>query len=700
MRAGTAPQSPHSLATSCSSAVLFQVGSTVFARLPSPALPILPQDRQSWLIRRSMLTAVRSGCRRARPPGRRTLTMSHTTYPPPPTRTTGAAASTSGPGADPSRLRPGTLSRTGTDASFSSTASRSSWTGGPGSKRKLLAGKALDLSSKVLSKSADFLAVHEYDNMAASLSRAEGKVRSAKEARDWGEYDGFVSNRDMQVGGRRTPQPSPGLTHEGSDYVDAKGGSVTPDKGKKRAAAAAGASYLSYFGRQQREARNRQVFTEEHIVCFPGYAALRSPSHAQAGDIDIFLSGYCFRSRPADSAPTRSQKLLYGMARKWTGLPSLPSVSGRPDGTMSPTGSQGVSSQDEREDSASVQDDGEDVEAAMREKDLIDFDEAADRDDAPKSPAEAKERTFAALLEMAEQEVAEEAEQDRQAGARPRRDRRFTSEPEEMEHAASAGAALKTPSTSPPPKPPKPAPLQVPNGASPPGSKVPGSQASHRSTPSISSVASSAGSASRPMARRNSFDGYDLKQLHHNLKDRLQGFFGQKMEGRRVAIEVWPAESPAPATESHSAHPQHALHHSFSSMLAFPQRPLLTRVIMTKAGGAWSEKLTLPWQTLEAYLKVRAGRQDRSPEVGVTRLKVRVELLRDETLLDKAWATAMGEEGQQERGQERRIVEREVAVTPAAGAQGFHLVSDIDDTIKRTEVVCPSFLPRRGPSTE
>lgn len=190
--------------------------------------------------------------------------------------------SSSGP--DEGWQRPYRPSREDSFSSTATTSSRLSLTGGPNSRRKMFAGKALDLSSKVLARSAEYLSSKEWDGAAASLTRADDKVRSVKEARDWGEWDSMAGNRSMQVGGRRTPVP--GQQHHASTATAA--GATTPDEGQrdekgKSKAQAGGHSYLSYFGKHQREQRNRLTFTEEHVVCFPGVSPFPSFRNAWEG---------------------------------------------------------------------------------------------------------------------------------------------------------------------------------------------------------------------------------------------------------------------------------------------------------------------------------------------------------------------------------------------------------------------------------
>ncbi|KAG8926373.1 hypothetical protein FRC01_008946 [Tulasnella sp. 417] len=78
--------------------------------------------------------------------------------------------------------------------------------------------------------------------------------------------------------------------------------------------------------KQWRERRNEEVKGVEKITLFPGYAVKRlhdSPSRQNEFSIDVFVDGYTSSLRPPELA-TRSQKAFMRLAKGFAALPKLP----------------------------------------------------------------------------------------------------------------------------------------------------------------------------------------------------------------------------------------------------------------------------------------------------------------------------------------------------------------------------------------
>ncbi|WAQ92510.1 hypothetical protein PtA15_16A418 [Puccinia triticina] len=208
-----------------------------------------------------------------------------------------------------------------------------------------------------------------------------------------------------------------------------------------------------------------------------------------------------------------------------------------------------------------------------------------------------------------------------------------------------------------------------------------------------------------------SIEKEDLHTLHFNLKERLHSFFSQKSESTKVRLKLFGICS-STATAGSIAKPLFRSRTEAPTLLA-PEldrdefiinngRPLLTQVITTKPGGVWSDKLVLPWQTIETHLRVHQMQQkansahnssSQSPDTGITRLRIEAELIRDESNDSfPRGPEPMASDPSKKDIQLRKLsvgkssLVMELDVIPAL-AESVHVISDIDDTIKHTNVL-------------
>ncbi|WAQ92511.1 hypothetical protein PtA15_16A419 [Puccinia triticina] len=136
------------------------------------------------------------------------------------------------------------------------------------SKRQLFASKALNLSSKLLTKSANYLSSKDLDSLANPLNRVNGNHRRHSKQRSselWQEWDKDTCNWNMIVGG------------------NAKRASIQSAASQQRPLTqsppvnSSNPGYLSYFHPQNWQRKNKESpYNEDHLVCFPGVSTLLS----------------------------------------------------------------------------------------------------------------------------------------------------------------------------------------------------------------------------------------------------------------------------------------------------------------------------------------------------------------------------------------------------------------------------------------
>ncbi|WAQ92516.1 hypothetical protein PtA15_16A425 [Puccinia triticina] len=539
------------------------------------------------------------------------------------------------------------------------------------SKRQLFASKALNLSSKLLTKSANYLSSKDLDSLANPLNRVNGNHRRHSKQRSselWQEWDKDTCNWNMIVGG------------------NAKRASIQPAASQQRPLTqsppvnSSNPGYLSYFHPQNWQRKNKESpYNEDHLVCFPGFVALGSPSHSRAGDIELFISIHAFRARSTLDQMNRSQRLVHSMICKMTGLPPLASTSG----------------------STLIESSAENT-AALMEQELTGCDEEHDE----------KMRKFEPLLPSTIQSNPTHQSRPsltsaREAGA--------SLQPLDTQLASQPAQIICTAPT--PIKPNMPTPLPHPAT-----NKALSRNSSTSSTDSYRRMLQNEPSLLKHphelldtrmghLMEKFSIEKEDLHTLHFNLKERLHSFFSQKSESTKVRLKLFGICS-STATAGSIAKSLFRSRTEAPTLLT-PEldrdefiinngRPLLTQVITTKPGGVWSDKLVLPWQTIETHLRVHQMQQkansahnssSQSPDTGITRLRIEAELIRDESNDSfPRGPEPMASDPSKKDIQLRKLsvgkssLVMELDVIPAL-AESVHVISDIDDTIKHTNVL-------------
>ncbi|KNZ57028.1 uncharacterized protein VP01_225g11 [Puccinia sorghi] len=544
------------------------------------------------------------------------------------------------------------------------------------SKRQLLTSKAINLSSKLLTKSATYLSSRDLDLLANPINRVNGIVSKPNRSneshlkhrsiRSWDEWDQDTSNWNMVVGGQ--PVPENGQPSRNSV-------SQTPP------ANSSGSSYLSYFHPQNWQRKNKESpYVEDHLVCFPGFVALVSPSHARAGDIELFISIHAFKARSSLDNMNRSQRLVYSMICKMTGLPPLSSTT--PGSTLSENNLENVS---------------------LIEDELMGWDEEQNE----------KMRSFEPLLPSSNKTT----DLPNQPTDLPSNHQSLPSHPTQQLHTLDTRLVSqpdKIICTAPTPvRPNMPCPLPF-------TSNTVSRSSSTSSTKSYRRIFQQEEYPSHEirdtgmgrLMEKFHIEKEDLHTLHFNLKERLHSFFSQKAESSKVRLKLYGICS----SKATSGSIRKSLFRSRiePSNLLTPElaqdefvinngRPLLTQVITTKSGGVWSDKLVLPWQTIETHLRVHQMQQNdhsanlsrkstsQSPDTGIIRVRIEAELIKDETnysypRITESLSDHLSKDQLRKLSVGQSSLTMELDVIPAL-AESVHVISDIDDTIKSTNVL-------------
>jgi len=147
----------------------------------------------------------------------------------------------------------------------------------------------------------------------------------------------------------------------------------------------------------------------------------------------------------------------------------------------------------------------------------------------------------------------------------------------------------------------------------------------------------------------------DLPRMHSNLQSRLLPFFGQKLGNRRVRLSVYPALENGTLWD----------------------KPLGTKVVSTSSGGAFKTTIEVRSKELRRLLDDRGMQVDALDKID---LRVVSELLEPDALGDLAGGRFAGTQG-------LKPTCEAAAVIPVAYDGGVRVISDIDDTVKWTEVL-------------
>ncbi|CAH7687143.1 expressed protein [Phakopsora pachyrhizi] len=431
--------------------------------------------------------------------------------------------------------------------------------------------------------------------------------------------------------------------------------------------------YLSYLNPQTwQRSSGRESYPEDHL-----FVALKSPSHSRAGDIEISISLHAFRTKSNLESMNRSQRLFYHMICKMTGLQSLPS------------GPNSNHSDSNPEDTTNEQN-------LMMLNDEIDDGMMVARTCFGSETVDSK-RTYSS---------SQNSQQDFLTGSE-----------------SPPSTNLEKLSISPNPvsmiieTQPTPTSPFNPNQSVEPiiprplsdSSFSPRSSMSDHSPEFRQSLYLNKPSQGQPFEKLR-LDRLELYRLHSNLKDRILSFFCQKSEGQKIRIQIYGF---CGKTEFKNL-TCFGSGNDESNLISLQTdrydiinngRPLLTQIVTTKPGGVWSDTLLLPWQTIETHLRVYHQRQQKSlgkdnsknlNEKGLMRLKIEAELVKEEGEQNKVLRDSQVDNLVQQENSLKGFVrklsvarsstEMQLDVIPSMAA-AVHVISDIDDTIKQTNVL-------------
>ncbi|BGP49351.1 hypothetical protein JCM10450v2_005239 [Rhodotorula kratochvilovae] len=504
-------------------------------------------------------------------------------------------------------------------------------------------------------------------------------------------------------------------------------------------------------GKGQGKALAFDEVDEEKVVCFPGYATLQPAPHDASEPalvLDVLTHGYAYRQRPLSQA-SRSQRIFYALAKSFAALPKIPAAAAQEVG-LDPDAlaNQSVDSLSSSLKEVAMKDGDvfeQLLEVGGRDGDKETTAELAEAtvEVVANSPPTSEPEEMSLEERMRSPTAQDFAAADAQSRAPPTPNPKPSHLHRTPHHASTAPSASSSSSASRSPEDEKildrPAKLnrrphvridipakrsgggsRTPSVPSSPtsasGTRSPGirnaaftftstksrESKSSSSTPSHSRAPSAASSrassrASSPVRAAASSSSLppetwpepfhitpsmDLARLHTNLHARLLPFFGQKLPGRKVRLSVYPALGSGQLWDG----------------------ALATKVVSTSAAGAgWRTTLQVRGAPLRRWLEV-VGASGASAGAGggatggmdALRVRVTAELLEpDGASAVDSWPAGVGTgAGPNVAGyaQARATADDEceigVAIQGEGGAGGgVRIVSDVDDTIKWTEVV-------------
>lgn len=537
----------------------------------------------------------------------------------------------------------------------------------PSLSRRLFRTRALNKATQLWSQSTDYLAPR-LESAAEGIARGIHELRDeARERKAWDTPNGVLTT-PKGIRAKERPASIDAFSNVASVSDDRSGLAVAPPVASSSRWGGIGA-ITGYFGAGARERRDQSFYSEEKICCFPGYGTLRPSTHAAtepAMVIDIFVHGYAYRLRPISKAST-SQRMFYSLAKSFAALPKIPAYL-NPTGSLDDAGGQSV-------DSAGQDFKDQDISGkAMYDHLLAMGGEGAADDDATKgvpvaepeemaaeevppldSPILAEPAKIARRPRIVSTASGSSVHQLRTIGGRPLS---ISLDPKSPTKAASTSSAYPraTPHVHSPTK------YASTSSAWP---RSPGSGASTpvSSRPSTPSLPSSPTPPSRPIHNTHdvwpkpfAFEECDLPRLHANLQARLVPFFGQKLSGRKVRVSVYPALPSGSLWD----------------------QPLATKVVTTGSGGGFKTNVEVRSRDLRKLL-------DESGE-GVEsldglRVRIVMELLEYDPVQDvMTGGHFLGHQGLKGTCED----ECEILVGKDGGVR---VISDVDDTIKWTQVL-------------
>ncbi|KAL8281154.1 hypothetical protein RQP46_006512 [Phenoliferia psychrophenolica] len=505
--------------------------------------------------------------------------------------------------------------------------------------------RALNKASQLWTQSSDYLAP-----AAEGISRS---ISDLRERREWDTPDGVLTTpKGVLPRGRQASLPSPSsVLDEGSmpNVAQAIAGSRWGGLG----------AITGYFAAGAREKRDSRYYSEEKIVSFPGYGTLRPSAHGATEPalvLDVLAHGYCYRLRPISQA-SRSQRVFYALAKSFAALPKIPAGLAQP-GQANDDAGQSVESLGL---TGTGMEDGNVFERLLdigaREGERTEEPEEMQPPAASASASAATPAPVAAETEGGPDPSPPLVDQPAKIARRPRITTATSSSSLPQVARLSRPSSISGPSPAPRPKA-----ASTPNPRSPTTS---GTTTPNRSTPSHSRQSSLSSSPLHPTVPHNTHDSFpkpftftdsDLPRLHANLQARLVPFFGQKLAGRRVRLSVYP---------------------TLPSGSLWDQ-PLATKVVTTSSGGGFRTNIEVRSRELRKLLD--ESKEGVESLDGLT-LRVVAELLENDPIQDvMTGGGLLGHQG-------LRVTAEDDSELLVGKDGGVRVISDIDDTIKWTEVL-------------
>ncbi|KAK4049135.1 hypothetical protein OIV83_004347 [Microbotryomycetes sp. JL201] len=402
------------------------------------------------------------------------------------------------------------------------------------------------------------------------------------------------------------------------------------------------AGWSNYFSSNSARKESVNTWGEEKLVAFPGWATLCPSKHATTEPalvLHVLAHGYAYRLRPLDQA-SRSQRIFYSLAKSFASLPRVPAH---------------LLNSDAAKEEALADEEAESLEASKEEALLNGnvFEQLLEIGGRDGEAPEKQELARATALASEPEEMSEAEMLARpQAGSTKR---------EKSPLARSAAANRQRPHVD--------TNLIGPNGKSDPNRRnatapVSSSQPQHASSmPSSQSTSRAASPSPVPTnfaspvgdewPKPFSFAEEDLPRLHRTLQSRLLPFWGFKLTSRKIRLSVYPV-----------------MPDGVSRPL-----PIATKVVTTSNGGGFRSKIEISSNELRRLL----DETGQGVELLLDHLQVRVvaELLEQESALDELLPTRDG----------AKVAACDETDLKVAQDGGVRVISDIDDTIKWTQVL-------------
>lgn len=392
------------------------------------------------------------------------------------------------------------------------------------------------------------------------------------------------------------------------------------------------------------------------------WATLRPAAHSATEPalvLEIVAHGYAYRLRPVSQA-SRSQRVFYALAKSFAALPKIPPH-------LLPKGSLEEAAQSTETLDINVK------EEALRNGNV--FEQLLDIGGREGGRAEERELTEATILaqepeEMTEEEALKSPTKKDFSTSHQKED--SLSDTESIVPGAAKVARRPRVATNVPPSLPArpslttrrstvgPSPLKTSPVSRPSSLKSPTTSASSSRAPSRAS------SPTRQPDNKHQEDAWpkpfayleaDLPRLHANLQARLLPFFGQKLAARKIRLSIYPSLEPGSLWDN----------------------PLATKIVSTSTGGAFKTSLEVRSKELRRLLD-ETGKGVESLE----RLRIRIvaELLEPEAVGDVLTGGFFA--GGHQMLKSTAEDDSELVVAQDGGVR---VISDIDDTVKWTEVL-------------